>query len=143
MLERSSAILRKLGKGKAALSEQEILEFCKDVGSASVAEIRDALVPKKKTPAKKRPSAPKPEWLIQMEAAKRRLEWSARESVQKLVQVAVDEGLINSVDIFAGRKSLPSFPVAAKTIAANDNGDRLCRVFLREVARIEREYRLG
>ncbi len=136
----SIAALKKLMRGKTGLSLEDVLAISDDLRRTSRDELRSALETKPKS--KGRGPVTKPDWLLAMELAKSRLRWSASESVHKLVQVAADEGLIEE-DILAGKKKTPSFQVVAKKIAANDNGERLCRVFVREVDRIEREYRLG
>lgn len=133
------SILKRLSKGKAALSPDELAAFCRDVGSASKEEILTAVA--KRVSAKKAVS--KPAWLIEMETAKKKLSWSsAAEAARKLIEIAADEGFIRS-DLFAGRKAPPTFPIAAKRIAKEVGGERLAAAYGREIARLEREFRLG
>lgn len=130
--------LKRLSKGKLALSVESLLEFCRDVAAASDAEIIEAVA--KKPKASK--SAPKPIWLQEMEKSRKKLSWSAAESARKLIEIAADEGFIDQ-DFFTGKKTAPTFPAAAKQIAAKVGGDRLAVAFTREVNRLEREFRLG
>lgn len=139
MRAETTTILKRLSKGKSALTTEQLVEFCRDVGTASAQQIADA-VAKKAAPKK---STPKAGWLLDMEAAKKKLSWtSAAEAVRKLVEIASDEGFI-AADIFATRKTLPSFAVAAKRIAEEVGGERLAESYVREIDRLEREFRLG
>lgn len=133
------AILRRLSKGKSALSAIELVQFCRDAASASDQDIVTAV--EKKVTAKK--TASKPLWLIQMEESKKSLSWSsAAEAASKLVEIATDEGFI-PVGFFDGRKRPPTFPAAAKAIAKIAGGDHLAAAYSREMVRLEKEFRLG
>lgn len=134
----TAAILKKLSRGKSALDQAALLAFCADIRSASDTEVIEAL---KKPAAVKKAKAPPPEWLSAMEDARKTVKWSAPEATRTLIQIALDEGLINS-DPYAGKKT-PGFAVAAKKLATLSSGSGLSSCFVREVARIKREYALG
>lgn len=140
MREATATVLKRLSKGKSGLSEDALLEFCDDIRRSTNSEISEAIAQKK--PSSKKPAAPKPSWLIEMEATRKRLQWTASESVSKLIEIAADEGFI-SADFFASRKTAPTFPTAAKQIAKKSGGVELSNAFSREISRLEREYRLG
>jgi hypothetical protein len=134
----TAAILKKLSRGKSALDQAALLAFCADIRSATDNEVVEAL---KARVAVKKAKAPPPAWLTTMEDARKTVKWSAPEATRTLIQIAVDEGLIAS-DPYTGKKT-PGFAVAAKKLATLSSGDALSSCFVREVARIKREYALG
>jgi len=135
------AILVKLSKGKTAFSEETLLAFHADLKAASTEEFSAALYrPKPKKVAAPKP--PKPAWLSDLEAARKKLAWTPAQASKALVQLVIDEGLVPS-DPFVGRKSPPSFSVAAKKIGTLTDGEKVAASFTKEVARLEREYALG
>ena len=139
MREDTVAILKRLSKGKAALTPEQLVAFCSDLASASADEVRNAVAKKVTT---KKAAAPKPQWLASMEADKKRLTWSAAEAARKLIEMSIDEGFIPAGK-FDGLKKPPLFSTAAKTIAKEVGGDRLASAYSREISRLEKEFRLG
>lgn len=139
MRDETLALLRKLMKGKNALSEAEMLLFLEDVRRTAAGDIVAMIKP----PAKKavRAKAPVPEWLGQLEASRKALKWSAAESTHELIQVALDEGLVVS-NPYQGKK-LPGFGVAAKKIASLSDGEALALSFSLRIARKVADNALG
>jgi hypothetical protein len=141
MKETTVAILKRLAKGKSGLAESELLAFVSDLQSAQTEDVRSAVFPLKSAKKATKSAAPLPAWLVQMEAARKRIKWTATEAAQRLLQLALDEGLLTS-NPYEGKK-VGGFAVVAKKIASLSNGERLATTYVREVSRLEREYALG
>lgn len=127
MREASLKALKRLTKGKAALSRQEFEGLCADICSAKIDELADSLFP---LPKKK---AERPAWFDAMEAAKKhRKSWSASDFVAAVYEIAVEQNWITK-DVAAKRPSKLSFKKAAERVAAISGSDALSSAFVRYI----------
>ncbi len=139
MRESSIDCLKRLSKGKFAISVEGLLALKEDLAAISVDDLR-AIVAK---PARRQSvQKAKPAWLLQIEGERKRLRWKAALATKHLIQAAIDAGLVAESVILIDTK-LPPFSAAAQKLAKHSDGDQLLAAFSKEVSRLEREYRLG
>jgi hypothetical protein len=136
MRQETIATLKKLTKGKTALSEEQLLALWEDLAGASRDEVLGAVRPPPANPPKPKP----PEWLKQILAKGKSTGWLARDQVDHLVRAAIADDLIKESPF---RGKLPALSSAAKMIAGEQNGERLAVAFAEHIRLWMKEHRLG
>ena len=83
------ATLKRLTRGKQKLNKLEAEKLLIWISSTDNSKILTLLFPDKPD---RKPKPPKPKWLSDMEAAKKRIRWSAAEAASQLYELAEADG---------------------------------------------------
>lgn len=114
MSEIAVRALKRLTTGKAKLSQDEFEEFVHFIRQTLDAELKELAypAPAPRRSSSKSPTPPKPQWLKDMESAKKKIAWaSPQEAIGKLYDIARTAGFPPTA------KKQKSFPKAVAEIA--------------------------
>lgn len=122
MSPETELLLKKLSKGKAALSKDQLLKFKAELASLTDAEV-SALFEKRKVATKATPA-----WLTDMKRAQKKIDWTTAEATEALLSEGRRFGLLLGMQP-------KSFSVAANRLAGLSSGQIVRDIFVDYVDR--------
>lgn len=124
--------LKRLTRGKFKLSEDQMLGLIEEVKGADAPDILCAVFP----PKAKRVKKPVPEWLKEMDEARKRLSWKASDAVAKIYELAS----LSAVELNGAHKK--SFPAAARHLASSIGEEAAKTMFVDWVDQFAENHRM-